>query len=123
MKLTPIFHYTLTLFAIVLLPIASATSLADMANTLSSGGSFIISILEIACFIIGLIFMAMAYMKYKIHKSQPKLEPLPGVILIFILGILIFAIPFADYLAPTSKTPDTKKPIYYSIDAPIRIQS
>ena len=62
------------------------------------------------------LFMA-AFTQYQIHRTNPKLVPLPVPVTYFLLAIVAIAIPFAERIMNVDN-PETEDeaPVYYSLD-------
>ena len=77
---------------------AEATSLADVADNLLFGASMVTDFLHGVCLVLGVGFIVYAIIAYRTHRQNPKLMPLDRPIIYLVLGLVLGAIPFLDYL-------------------------
>lgn len=82
--------------ALLLVPVMAfgMSSIGDVANNLMGPTSIVTKFVDIACYIIGLVFIMMSIAQYKIHRQSPKLVPLMTPILLLVLGIIALCIPY-----------------------------
>ncbi len=78
-------------------------SLGDAAENLMGPTSIVMKIVDIACYIIGLVFVMMSIAQYRNHRQNPKLVPLGTPITLVILGIILVMIPYMTKQAETGK--------------------
>jgi len=76
---------------------AEATSLADIANNILFGATFVTDFLHGICLVMGTGFIIYALIAYRTHRQNPKLMPLDRPIIYLVLGLVLAAIPFLDY--------------------------
>lgn len=102
------YHGNKRIFALVLLlllPVAAfaAQSIGDVATNLLGPTSILTKFVDIACYIIGLVFIMMSIAQYKIHRQSPKLVPLMTPVLLVVLGVIALCIPYVTRTTETGK--------------------
>lgn len=85
------------------------SSIGEIADNLLGPTSLVTKLVEVACIIIGLTFLFIAFAQYKIHRQNPKLVPLMTPVLLVVLGFIALLIPYATTLTKTGRTDVTRE--------------
>lgn len=84
----------LSLWSFSAMASSNSTSLGDIANTLLQPTALVTKLLLLACYVIGIALILMAFAQYKIHRQSPKLVPLSTPIILLVLGVIALMIPY-----------------------------
>lgn len=77
---------------------AEAKSFGEIAGNLLSGAILLTDFLHAVCLALGIGFVIYSFVTYQTHRQNPKLMPLDRPIIYLVLGLVLIAIPFLDYL-------------------------
>jgi hypothetical protein len=72
----------------------------DVANNLMDPLTFMGDFLQAGCFIVGGGFIFASVVKFFDHRRSPTMVPLSTVVLLFIAGLVLVALPFLSYVLP-----------------------
>jgi hypothetical protein len=84
-------------FAIYLpeLAMASSAGLGGVANNLMDPVNMFANFIGSGSIVVGIAFLLAAFVKYNQHKRNEMAAPISTVVFLFIMGLLLLAIPFA----------------------------
>lgn len=108
---------------------AEETSILGIGDKLMSVTDILTRLMLVACFVVGIGFIFVAFIQYKTHRLNPKLVPLDKPVWYFVLGVLLIGIIFLERIfgggtgniLHLKKQQATEAPqsYHYNIDAPI----
>lgn len=71
-------------------------SIGEAAENILVPTEILTKLVLLTCYILGAIFIFMAFAQYRVHRQSPKLIPLTTPILLFILGVICALIPLSS---------------------------
>lgn len=71
-----------------------AFSLGELADNIYAPTAFVTKFVEFGCYAVGIALALAGIMQIKNHQQNPKLVPLSTPIILFIISLILFILPF-----------------------------